>query len=70
MRCVRCQGLCVQDEAEGSEGQVAYARCVNCGACHGYSVVEGPVSKRHDFESHSLSQRRADQKRQAAIRSR
>jgi hypothetical protein len=31
MTCSRCQGCCVQEEAETAEGALRLDRCVNCG---------------------------------------
>lgn len=56
MSCARCHGLCVQDEAESNEGEVLYARCVNCGACHDYAVVQVSLGERFDFESQRMHQ--------------
>jgi hypothetical protein len=70
MRCVRCHGLCVPDQALSNEGQLLYARCVNCGACHDYALAEVRLSERSDFESARMHQRRAHHKRPAAARPR
>ena len=65
MRCVRCHGLCVQDQVLSNEGQVLYARCLNCGACHDYSLIGGPLSERPDFESRRMHQLRSRHKHPA-----